>query len=114
MLNKLHKVRSARRLSTFYYTPDTIFRHLVKDHLPLLCRKIRGLGERYLPFLVGITEGTHRTVKIAIVSHTKHCHNRTPPPKCHIRTPFADEPDSAYGVNQCTTFEVVVPFKQFP
>lgn len=113
ILNKLHKVRSARGLSAFYYAPDTIFRHLVKDHLPLLCRKIRGLGESHLPFLVGIAEGTHRTVKIAVVSHAEHCHNRTPPPKCHIRTPFADEPDSAYSVDQCMTFAGVVTFKQF-
>jgi hypothetical protein len=33
-----------------------------------------------LSFLVGITEGTHGTIKIAVVCHTEHCHNRTPPP----------------------------------
>jgi hypothetical protein len=78
ILNKLHKVRSAGGFTAFYYAPNTIFRYLVKDCLPLLRRKIIGLGEPYLSFLVGITEGTHRTIKIAVVCHTEYCDNGSP------------------------------------
>lgn len=113
ILNKLHKVRSARGLSALYNAPYTIFRHLVKDCLPLLCRKIRGLGECYLPFFVGIAEGTHGTVKIAVVCHAEDRYNRTPPPYCHIGSPFANKPDSADGVDQCKVFAALVAFKHF-
>ena len=79
IINKLHKVGPASGLASFYYTPNTIFGHLVKDHLPLLCSKIGSLGKRYLPFLLGIAERTHWTVKIAVMSHAENCNNRTTP-----------------------------------
>ena len=114
ILYKLHKIRPTSGFSPFYYAPDTIFRYLVKDSLPLLCGKIGGLGDHSLSFLVRITERTHGTIKIAVVCHTEYCHNRTPPTQCHICTPFAHEPYGANGVNnQCTSFAAAVPFKQF-
>src|ERR671915_196766 len=77
--NKLHKVGPASGLAPFYYTPYTIFRNLVNDHLPLLRCKIGSFGKRYLPLLLGIAERTHWTIKIAVVSHAENCNNRTPP-----------------------------------
>ena len=88
-----------------YYTPDTIFLDTLSKTI-FHCCVIRSevLGALFA-FPVGITEGTHRTVKIAIVSHTEHCHNRTPPllmPYSHPHLLMS--PDSAYGVNQFYDF----------
>jgi len=111
VINKLHKVGPASGLASFYYAPNTIFRHLVKDHLPLLRSKIGSLGKRYLPLLLGIAERTHWTVKITVVSHAENCDNWTTPSQRHICTPLANHLYATYGVNQCTILAVIVAFK---
>ena len=84
ILNKLHKVGPGSGLSSSIIHQTQYLDTLSKTIFPLLCGKIGSLGKSYLLLLLGIAERTHRTVKIAVVRHTKNCNNRTPPSKRHI------------------------------
>ena len=102
---EFHKVGSASGLASLYYGPNATLRDLVKYRLPLVSCEIAGANELHLGLLVGIAEGTHRAVKVAIVRHAKHCNDWPPPPNRPVGSPLAQELDGPYRVDHAASLQ---------